>query len=121
MRSNHWRRTTVFHVTFSQVPSVSRMITARQWTTLMGLIIFVITGSGACRGPRADDELGRAVKQALYDEEAVNLLQVDVAADGGTVYLCGEVDVYGFKERAERLAWEVGGVAAVVNKVQVQP
>jgi osmotically-inducible protein OsmY len=100
---------------------VSRMITARQWTYRGVLIAFAITGDGACQAQKADDELGRAVKQTLYDEQAVNLLQVDVAVEGGTVYLSGEVDVYGFKERAEQLAQGVGGVAAVVNKVQVQP
>lgn len=97
------------------------MITAGQWTALIVLIAFAITGNGACRGRKTDDELGRAVKQALYDEPAVNLLQVDVTVEGGTVYLSGEVDLYAFKERAGQLARGVGGVAAVVNKVQVQP
>lgn len=99
----------------------ARLITAGQWTALIVLIAFAITGNGACRVRKTDDELGRAVKQVLYDEPAVNLLQVDVTVDGDTVYLSGEVDLYAFKERAGQLARGVDGVTAVVNKVQVQP
>jgi osmotically-inducible protein OsmY len=92
-----------------------------RWLFLRVLLAVAAIGAGACRAQKADDELGHAVKQALYDEQAVNLLQVDVAVEGGTVYLSGEVDVYALKERAGQLAREVGGVTAVVNKVQVQP
>jgi osmotically-inducible protein OsmY len=92
-----------------------------RWVFLRVLLAVAAIGAGACRAQKGDDELGHAVKQALYDEQAVNLLQVDVAVEGGAVYLSGEVDVYAFKERAGQLAREVGGVTAVVNKVQVQP
>ena len=97
------------------------MIAVKRWTALMVLVAFAITGSGACQVRKTDDEIGRAVKQALYDEPAANLLQVDVAVEGGAVYLSGEVDLYAFKERAGQLAGGVEGVTAVVNKVQVLP
>jgi osmotically-inducible protein OsmY len=97
------------------------MLINMRWLLLSALLAVAAIEAGACRAQKADDELGHAVKQALYDEQAVNLLQVDVAVEGGTVYLSGEVDVYAFKERAGQLAREVGGVTAVVNKVHVQP
>ncbi|HET9963596.1 MAG TPA: BON domain-containing protein [Nitrospiraceae bacterium] len=77
----------------------------------------------ACSNParQADDAVARAVKQALYDETAVNLLQVDVAVERGRVYLSGEVDLYAYKERAEELARAIEGVEDVVSRVQVQP
>jgi osmotically-inducible protein OsmY len=68
-----------------------------------------------------DEKIERAVKQALYDHEPVNLLHVEVSVRQRVVYLGGEVDEYSHKEEAERVANDIGGVADVVNKVQVQP
>ncbi|MCC2640769.1 MAG: hypothetical protein K0S45_1182 [Nitrospira sp.] len=70
---------------------------------------------------RQDDAVGRAVKQALYDQEQVNLLQVEISTSGGIVYLTGEVETYPHKEQAERLAEQVEGVKGVVNKLHVEP
>ena len=90
----------------------------------MAMLAWLSVGVWAgCSSPerQADDVLARAVKQALYDETAVNLLQVDVAVDRRRVYLSGEVDLYAFKERAEQLARAVEGVEDVVSSVQVEP
>ena len=67
------------------------------------------------------EAIGRAVKQALYDHEPVNLLHVEVSVSKNVVYLGGEVDEYNHKEEAERVSKEVDGVRDVVNKVQVEP
>ena len=68
-----------------------------------------------------DDAVARALKQALYDHEPVNLLHVEVSVNHRVAYLSGEVDEYRHKEEAERVSRDVRGVLDVVNKVQVQP
>ena len=68
-----------------------------------------------------DDEIGRAVKEVLYDHRPVNLLHVEVSVSRRVVYLGGEVDEYTHKEEAERVSKGVDGVVDVVNKVQVEP
>lgn len=89
------------------------------WT--VGLFIPVALISCVDQRMQRDDALGRAVKEALYDQIQVNLLHVDISTTDGVVYLSGEVDTYQHKEEAERLAREVEQVVKVVNKVQVQP
>lgn len=85
--------------------------------------LFTVAGLWGCAdsGRIADERLSRAIKQTLYDEASVNLLQVQVAVEGRVVYLGGEVDLYPYKERAAELVNRVAGVAAVVNQVLVEP
>jgi osmotically-inducible protein OsmY len=82
--------------------------------------VFLI-GCGEKTSRRGDDDIGRAVKQALYDHEPVNLLHVEASVTNRVVYLSGEVDEYSHKEEAERVSRDVRLVVGVVNKVQVQP
>lgn len=88
-------------------------------------LFVAVVGAGliGCAGEiqRRDDEIAHAVKQVLYDHEPVNLLHVEVSVNRQVVYLDGEVDEYGHKEEAERVAKGVDGVVDVVNKVQVEP
>ncbi|MBA2484583.1 MAG: BON domain-containing protein [Nitrospira sp.] len=65
--------------------------------------------------------IAQAVKRAIYDHEAANLLQIEISTNDRTVYLTGEVETFAHKEEAERLAKRVDGVRAVVNKIQVEP
>ena len=45
---------------------------------------------------------------------------MDVDTNNGTVYLNGTVETPEQKVQAEQLAWQAGGVKAVVNNLQVQ-
>jgi osmotically-inducible protein OsmY len=86
------------------------------------LLIACILFAGCASGVQErDEEIGRAVKQVLYDHEPVNLLHVEVSVSRRVVYLGGEVDEYSHKEEAERVSKGVDGVVDVVNKVQVEP
>jgi osmotically-inducible protein OsmY len=80
-----------------------------------------LLGCGEKTSRRGDDDIGRVVKQALYDHEQVNLLHVEASVSRQVVYLGGEVDEYSHKEEAERVSRDVHGVLGVVNKMQVQP
>jgi osmotically-inducible protein OsmY len=91
---------------------------------IRGVLVWTACVAMASCGGQAqqqDEAIGRAVKQALYDHEPVNLLHVEVSVSKHVVYLGGEVDEYNHKEEAERVSKEVDGVRDVVNKVQVEP
>ena len=96
--------------------TVAAMGPAVLWTACI-----LLAGCGSQVQQHRDDEIGRAVKQALYDHEPANLLHVEVSVRQQVVYLGGEVDEYSHKEEAERVSKRIGGVADVVNKVQVEP
>ena len=96
--------------------NVAAMGRAVLWTACI-----LLAGCGSQVQQQRDDEIGRAVKQALYDHEPANLLHVEVSVRQQVVYLGGEVDEYSHKEEAERVSKGIGGVADVVNKVQVEP
>jgi hyperosmotically inducible protein len=67
-----------------------------------------------------DERISRSVKQAFVESE-MNLLEVDVNTEHGTVYLSGEVRDSARKIRAEDVARGVQGVQQVVNKVALEP
>ena len=90
-------------------------------TTVLSGFIAVALLACATQVQQRDEEIGRLVKQTLYDHVPVNLLHVEVSVSRRVVYLAGEVDEYSHKVEAERVAKDVDGVKAVVNKVQVEP
>ena len=76
--------------------------------------------TGKSVGSSVDDATVTAsVKTKLVADGAANLTRIDVDTNRGTVYLTGSVDTVGQKARAERLAWQAGGVKGVVNNLQV--
>jgi len=66
-----------------------------------------------------DAALGKAVKERLLAEKAVNISRVIVETRKGTVYLSGLVPSLSARERAVKIAWEATGVQAVVNHLQI--
>jgi osmotically-inducible protein OsmY len=68
---------------------------------------------------RADADTEAAVIAALIDDGGVPAAGIDVDADGDTVALSGLVDVAAQRDRAERVALGVGGVAHVHNALRV--
>ena len=99
------------------------MIRAR----VVSLLLIVLVASTGCSlagrtfGTYVDDKaLTAAVKMALARKEPRMLLQVNVDTFEGTVYLTGEVPSALQKSDAEIAAWEIEGVAQVVNDLTVR-
>ena len=68
---------------------------------------------------RADAETEAAVLDALILDDAVPAYGIDVDVEGGTVTLCGAVDIASEREAAERIAVRVPGVSEVRNRLKV--
>jgi osmotically-inducible protein OsmY len=67
-----------------------------------------------------DEALSKSVRDRLLGDKKVDLTGVKVVSSGGTVYLSGEVKSLEARQRAIKLAWEVGGVQSVVNTLEVE-
>jgi osmotically-inducible protein OsmY len=66
---------------------------------------------------RADADTEAAVMAALVEDDEVPVGGIDVDADGDRVTLRGFVDLAVQRDRAERIALRVGGVAHVENRL----
>jgi hyperosmotically inducible protein len=94
----------------------------------LAVVAVILSLLGGCRamtgkttGQTVDDaSITASVKSKLVADKAANLTRVDVDTNNGTVYLNGTVETPEQKTRAEQLAWQAGGVKAVVNNLQVQ-
>ncbi|HET9490220.1 MAG TPA: BON domain-containing protein [Methylomirabilota bacterium] len=92
---------------------------------VVAVILSLLSGcramTGKTTGQTIDDaSITASVKSKLVADKAANLTRVDVDTNNGTVYLNGTVETPEQKTRAEQLAWQAGGVKAVVNNLQVQ-
>lgn len=92
---------------------------------VVAVILSLLSGcramTGKTTGQTVDDaSITASVKSKLVADKAANLTRVDVDTNNGTVYLNGTVETPEQKTRAEQLAWQAGGVKAVVNNLQVQ-
>lgn len=67
----------------------------------------------------ADDEIEYAVQRMLMWDPRLNAEKINVTADAGKVTLSGTVDIYWKALVAEKLAFSISGVAAVINKIGV--
>jgi osmotically-inducible protein OsmY len=68
---------------------------------------------------RADADTEAAVLAAFIDDDELHASLVEVEARDGTVTLRGLVELEWQRDRAERIALEVGGVSRVVNRLRV--
>ena len=68
---------------------------------------------------RAEADTEAAVLDALGADEEVNARDIDVDVKDGAVTLSGLVEVVSQRDRAERIALAVPGVASVENKLRV--
>ena len=99
---------------------------ARPFRTI-ALLLTIVSLVSACQsltgksvGTNVDDSaITASVKTKLVADKPTNLTRVDVDTNRGTVYLSGSVDSVEQRARAEQLAWQAGGVKAVVNNLQV--
>jgi osmotically-inducible protein OsmY len=67
-----------------------------------------------------DQALSKSVRNRLLADKRVDLSDVKVASNGGTVYLHGTVKSLDARQQAIKIAWEVRGVESVVNSLKVQ-
>ncbi|MGH2459393.1 MAG: BON domain-containing protein [Chloroflexota bacterium] len=68
---------------------------------------------------RPDDDIKRDVDTALFYDDAVSSLGVDVSVQSGVVTMNGAVNSELAKRLAGEDAWKVGGVRDVKNDLQV--
>jgi len=66
-----------------------------------------------------DAALSKAVKEKLLSEKTINLSNVVVESRQGSVYLTGAVPSLDARERAVKIPWQVNGVKAVIDHLQV--
>lgn len=67
-----------------------------------------------------DRELSSSVKTRLASDSRVSMFDITTRATAGKVTLSGTVDTYAARERAEKIAIGIDGVAAVDNQIKVQ-
>ena len=67
-----------------------------------------------------DAAISKAVKDNFLKNKAVDLTSVNVKTTDGSVDLSGTVPSLDTRERAFKLAWQVTGVQAVVNHLEVR-
>jgi osmotically-inducible protein OsmY len=68
---------------------------------------------------QADADTQAAVLAALIDDDELHAADIDVKARAGTVTLSGVVEFPLARDRAERIALQVGGVSHVENRLKV--
>src|SRR5262245_3033273 len=83
---------------------------------------FAVGDQGPFKGsvsPRPDEDIRRDVETALFYDEAVSSLGVDVQVQGGNVSLHGTVSSDLAKRLAGEDAWHVSGVRNVENDLAI--
>jgi hypothetical protein len=83
---------------------------------------FAVGDHGPFKGsvpPRPDDDIRSDVETALFYDEAVSSLGVQVTVQGGMVTLEGTVSSDLAKRLAEEDTWRVSGVRRVTNNLKV--
>ena len=67
-----------------------------------------------------DAAISKAVKEKFVKDKAVDLTSVNVKTTDGSVDLSGTVPSLDAREHAIKLAWQVTGVQAVVNHLEIK-
>ena len=67
-----------------------------------------------------DAAITKAVKETFLKDKIVDLTDVNVKTTDGSVNLTGTVPSLEAREHAVKLAWQVAGVQAVVNHLEVK-
>ena len=67
-----------------------------------------------------DAAISKSVKEHFLKDKAVDLTSVNVKTTDGSVDLSGTVPSLDARERAIKLAWQVTGVQAVVNHLEIK-
>src|SRR5436309_1078664 len=67
-----------------------------------------------------DAAISKGVKESFLKDKAVDLTSVNVKTTDGSVDLSGTVPSLDAREHAIKLAWQVTGVQAVVNHLEIK-
>jgi hyperosmotically inducible protein len=67
-----------------------------------------------------DAAISKAVKENFLKDKAIDLTSVNVKTTDGSVDLSGTVPSLNAREHAIKLAWQVTGVQAVVNHLEIK-
>jgi osmotically-inducible protein OsmY len=99
---------------------IKRAISAR-WVLIFSVVVGcqTITKMTRVEGPK-DAAISKAVKEKLVADKTVDLTRIDVETTDGAVDLGGVVASLEAREHALKLAWQVTGVQAVVNHLQIE-
>lgn len=90
------------------------------WTLAVLLLTSCQAMTGKTAGRHVDDAtITATVKTRLAEYDAESLTRISVKTDRAVVYLTGTVEKASSKQKAEEIAAGVGGVARVVNGLQV--
>lgn len=68
---------------------------------------------------RSDEVIRRDVLEALENDQATELFDVDVKVDGGVVALSGNVDSYAEKELCAEVVKSIKGIRDIKNNIEV--
>src|SRR5690349_23796104 len=77
-------------------------------------------GCGNRRADMNDKQLRQSVMDELEFEPSIDASDIGVLAENGVITLNGHVPLYAQKLAAERAAWRVRGVRAVVQDIDVR-
>lgn len=69
---------------------------------------------------KTNEELQKAVQQALHWQPRLDAAEIGVTVHDGVVTLSGSVDSYAKKEEAEKTVKKVSGVRAIVQNINVK-
>jgi osmotically-inducible protein OsmY len=99
---------------------VPTAISAR-WLLIFSVVIGcqTITEMTRVESPK-DAAISKAVKENFLKDKAVDLTSVNVKTTDGSVNLSGTVPSLDAREHAIKLAWQVTGVQAVVNHLEIK-
>jgi hyperosmotically inducible periplasmic protein len=87
---------------------------------LMGAVGCQSTTEKTADQAMTDTSITASVQAKLTGDKASNFARIDVDTERGIVTLNGVVQASRERDRAERLAREVGGVRGVTNNLQIQ-
>lgn len=95
----------------------------KMWS--ISLVLLSVVGCQTTTGKTAsqtmsDTSITASVQAKLTADKVSNFPRIDVDTERGIVSLNGVVETVQQRERAERLAREVGGVRGLNNNLQIQ-
>jgi osmotically-inducible protein OsmY len=98
-----------------------RQVIAAKLLIIFSLVVGCQTITEMTRSESDKDAvISKTVKETFLKDKAVDLTDVNVRTTDGSVDLSGTVPSLNAREHAIKLAWQVAGVKAVVNHLEVQ-
>ena len=97
----------------------------RMFIAKLSILLFLVSGCQTVTEmirpeSERDAATSNAVKETFLKEKAIDLTGITVRTTDGSVDLSGTVPSLEARERAVKLAWQVGGIKSVVNHLEVK-